>query len=144
MTEPQSEDDLDLRQEILYIQERAAAHDPRVVNIGELLLFSTAEGDAWVLDTADRLAMRVAEGGVALPATIDETEDSFAIRWPGRFRLDGAVFIYLGETVGDFQGFRGYPTRQIAAQMKSSAPPLLAADRETLEMLQRMRGKPGR
>src|SRR5205807_3442435 len=44
-----------LADEVRYIQRRAADHDGRIVTIGQLVLFSTATGDAWLLDPADRL-----------------------------------------------------------------------------------------
>jgi len=51
---------LRLVDEVRHIQRRAAARDDRVVAIGELVLFSTETGDAWVLDPTDHLAARVA------------------------------------------------------------------------------------
>ena len=42
-----------LADEVRYIQDKAAEHDGRVVSFGQLVLFSTDTGDAWVLDVAD-------------------------------------------------------------------------------------------
>ena len=42
--------------EVRYIQRRAADHSGRVITIGQLILFSTETGDAWLLDPTDRLA----------------------------------------------------------------------------------------
>ena len=42
-----------LADEVRYIQRRATEYDGRFVNIGQLILFSTDTGDAWVLDTSD-------------------------------------------------------------------------------------------
>src|SRR6202040_162040 len=42
--------------EVRYIQRRAADYDGRIVTIGQLVLFSTETGDAWLLDPGDRLA----------------------------------------------------------------------------------------
>src|SRR5437588_10610984 len=39
-----------LADEVRYIQRRAADYDSRVVTIGQLILFSTKTGDAWLLD----------------------------------------------------------------------------------------------
>jgi hypothetical protein len=39
--------------EVRYIQRRAADYDGRIVTIGQLVLFSTETGDAWLLDPAD-------------------------------------------------------------------------------------------
>jgi hypothetical protein len=38
-----------LADEVRYILRRAAEHDGRVVTIGQLVLFSTETGDAWLL-----------------------------------------------------------------------------------------------
>src|ERR1700748_2723564 len=48
-----------LADEVRYIQRRAADHDGRIVTVGQLVLFSTETGDAWLLDPADRLPTRL-------------------------------------------------------------------------------------
>lgn len=48
--------ELQVRREADYIVERALRGEGRVVSIGPLVLFSTATGDAWMLDPADGLA----------------------------------------------------------------------------------------
>jgi len=72
-----------LADEVGYIQRRAAAHDGRIVTIGQLVLFSTETGDAWLLDPADRLAARLARDGESEPIHIEETDTTFAIGWKG-------------------------------------------------------------
>src|SRR5262249_12729076 len=52
--------DFRLADEVRYIQRHAANHHGRIVSIGQLVLFSTETGDAWLLDPADRLAARLA------------------------------------------------------------------------------------
>src|ERR1700741_435115 len=52
-----------LADEVRYLQRRAANHDGRIVTIGQLVLFSTETGDAWLLDPTDRLPGRLAPGG---------------------------------------------------------------------------------
>ena len=49
-----------LADEVRYIQRRAAEHDERIVTVGQLVFFSTETGDAWLLDTLDHLAARLA------------------------------------------------------------------------------------
>ena len=49
-----------LADEVRYIQDKAADHDGRMVTIGQLILFSTDTGDAWLLDITDQLAVRLA------------------------------------------------------------------------------------
>ena len=83
-----------LADEVRYIQRRAANYDSRIVTIGQLILFSTKTGDAWLLDPADRLAARLARDGESEPIHIEETDTTFAIGWKGRYRIDGPAFVY--------------------------------------------------
>ena len=49
-----------LADEVHYIQRLAAEHDELIVTVGQLVFFSTETGDAWLLDTLDHLAARLA------------------------------------------------------------------------------------
>src|SRR6476660_9915910 len=81
---------LRLADEVRYIQRRAAGHDGRVVTIGQLFLFSTETGDAWLLDPADQLAAQLARDGDPEPIHIEEENDTtFAIGWKGHYRIEG-------------------------------------------------------
>src|ERR1700720_5021801 len=59
-----------LADEVRYIQRRAAEYDGRIATIGQLVLFSTETGDAWLLDPADRLAARLGPDGGREPNAI--------------------------------------------------------------------------
>ena len=76
-----------------YIQRQAAHQHGRVVTVGQLILFSTETGDAWLLDPADRLAARLARDGESEPINIEETDTTFAIGWNGRYRIQGPAFV---------------------------------------------------
>jgi hypothetical protein len=54
-----------------------------MVTIGQLILFSTDTGDAWLLDVVDHLAARLARDGDPEPIHLEETDTSFAIEWKG-------------------------------------------------------------
>ena len=99
-----------LADEVRYIQRRAAAHDSRIVTIGQLVLFSTETGDAWLLDPADRLAARLARDGESEPIHIEETDTTFAIGWKGHYRIDGRAFVYSDRDTGRLTTILGYPT----------------------------------
>src|SRR4030081_2189383 len=73
-----------LADEVRYIQRRPADHDGRIVTVGQLVLFSTETGDAWLLDPADRLAARLAPDGGGGPIQLEKTDTTIAIRWEGR------------------------------------------------------------
>ena len=102
-----------LADEVRYIQRRAARHDGRVVSIGQLILFSTETGDAWLLDPSEQLAARLAHDGDPEPIHIDETDTTFAIGWKGRFCIDGPAFIYVDRDTGRTSTIRGYPTHRL-------------------------------
>jgi hypothetical protein len=110
---------LHLADEVRYIQRRAAAHDDRIITLGRLVLFSTATGDAWILDPSDRLAARLARDGEPEPIDITETDTSFAIAWSGTYRLDGPAFVYSDRRTGRAEAILGYPTQMLDPADKS-------------------------
>jgi hypothetical protein len=103
-----------LTDEVRYVQRRAAAHDGRIVTIGQLLLFSTDAGDAWLLDRSDQLAAQLARHGEVEPVHIEETETAFTFGWKGSYRLVGPAFIYSDQESGQIVTILGYPTNKIA------------------------------
>ena len=103
-----------LADEVRYIQDKAADHDGRMVTIGQLILFSTDTGDAWLLDVTDHLALRLARDGDPEPIHLEETDTSFAIEWKGQYRIQGAAFTYADRDTGRITTILGYPTQKIA------------------------------
>jgi hypothetical protein len=103
-----------LADEVRYIQRRAAAHDGRIVTIGQLILFSTETGDAWLLDPADRLAARLARDAESEPIHLEETDTTFAIGWTGHYRIDGPAFVYSDRDTSRVTTILGYPTRKLS------------------------------
>ena len=103
-----------LADEIGYIQDKAADHDGCIVTIGQLILFSTDTGDAWLLDVTDHLAARLARDGDLDPIHLEETDTSFAIEWKGHYRIEGPAFVYADRDTGQVTTILGYPTQKIA------------------------------
>ena len=104
---------LRLVDEVRYIQRRAADHDGRIVTIGQLVLFSTDTGDAWLLDPSDQLAARLARDGDPEPIRIEENDAAFAIDWKGRYRIEGSAFVYIDRETGNLATIHGYPTHKL-------------------------------
>ena len=102
-----------LADDVRYIQRRAGNHDGRIVVIGQLVLFSTDTGDAWLLDRSDQLAARLARNGETEPVEIEETDTAFTIGWKGSYRLDGPAFVYSDRETGRVVTILGYPTDKI-------------------------------
>jgi hypothetical protein len=105
-----------LADEVRYIIRRAADHDGRVVTIGQLTLFSSDTGDAWLLDRDDHLALRLARQGDPEPFHIEETDTSFVIDWKGSYRIEGAAFVYTDRDTGRITSVLGYPTDKLAQE----------------------------
>jgi hypothetical protein len=105
--------DFRLADEVRYIQRHAAHQHGRIVTIGQLILFSTETGDAWLLDPADRLAVRLAREGESEPVHVAETDTTFAIGWKGRYRIEGSAFVNADNDSGRVTTILGYPTDQL-------------------------------
>src|SRR5712672_2340641 len=103
-----------LHDEVRYITRRAAHHDGRIVTIGQLTLFSSETGDAWIIDRDDHLALQFVRQGDPEPFHIEETETSFAINWKGHYRIEGAAFIYTDRDTGRTTTVIGYATDKLA------------------------------
>jgi len=103
-----------LADEVRYIQQRAAEHDERIVSVGQLVLFSSETGDAWLLDAADHLAARVARDGDREPIHIEDTDTTFAVEWKGQYRIEAGNFVYIDGHGGRVTAIFGYPTRKLA------------------------------
>jgi hypothetical protein len=82
-----------LADEVRYIQRRAADYDSRIVTIGQLILFSTKTGDAWLLDGPVAKRRRSA-GAQSVPRHPD--------RHAGRFRAGHRTLIVMGNPMNDF------------------------------------------
>jgi hypothetical protein len=105
---------LRLPDEVRYIQRRAAAHDGRVVTIGQFVLFSTETGDAWLLDPSDHFAARLARHGDPERVDIRETENTYSVAWPGKYRIDGPAFVYADRRIRRVSTILGYPINLLA------------------------------
>ena len=106
--------DFRLADEVRYIQNKAAKHVGRVVSVGQLVLFSTDTGDAWLLDVTDQLAAPLARDGDPEPIHLEESATSFAIGWKGHYHIEGSAFIYTDRDSGRVRAIFGYPTQAIA------------------------------
>lgn len=59
---------------------------------GPMILFSTDDGDAWLLDQEDELAMCLCWHGQRQVADIVDTGTQYRISWHGTYRLNGQSF----------------------------------------------------
>ena len=112
-----SQKELNLEKEAQYIIKQAKNRRSRIVSLGSLVLFSTATGDAWLLDVDDNFAMCLAVAGEEQEYQIVDTPHDFKIEWKMNFRIEKDKFIVL-ESNGQIRTIFGYPTKEIVKFMK--------------------------
>ncbi len=67
------------------IQQDAVRQKVMFRELGVFFFFSTAKGDAWVMEMTDCDCIQVARGGEALEAPIDENSETIEINWSHTF-----------------------------------------------------------
>jgi hypothetical protein len=48
-----------------------------------------------------------------LPFHVEENETTFTIDWKGRYRIEGAAFVYIDRETGRLTTIHGYPTHKL-------------------------------
>ena len=69
------------------IQEKAERHEASIKEIGVFFFYSTAAGDAWLLEMTDCDCVQVAKDGERLQAPIDENPETIEVNWSHQFRI---------------------------------------------------------
>jgi hypothetical protein len=104
------------------------------VSIGQLVLFSSESGDAWMLDPCEHLAVRLASDGHPEPIYIEDTETTFTA-WTGQYAIVGPAFLYTDRDSKRVTTLFGYPIRKLSQMgaigvgRRRNAPQLLSLAR---------------
>ncbi len=106
-----------LLEEIDYIRRRAAERDGRIVTMGQVVLFSTETGDAWLLEPDSGFAAPLAREGIPQDLGIEETASTFTIAWPGSYRISGDSFIYTSLETDLPCTILGYPIQRLTERI---------------------------
>lgn len=110
--EIQTEDEINIQQEVEYIINRALNSDSCLVKLDSLLFFSTETGDAWLLDTDDNLALCLMKDFDVQQYIINETSKNYSIEWEASYQINGNAFIVCKKS-GQIKTIVGYPTKEI-------------------------------
>ena len=121
---------LSLADTVAAIQEAATARKKAFRQLGVFVLFSTEEGDAWVLEATDRDGVQVAAKGERLPFLLDETSEVITIDWSHTFVIKDRRLVLTGYEDGAVLIPGDAPVQQIHAAvrriMKRCTPELLS------------------
>ena len=112
VSEVRTETEVNIQQEAKYVINRALDGDARLVKLDSLLFFSTATGDAWLLDTDDDLALCLMKDFAEQQYVINETPRDYSIEWEANYQIDGNAFIVCKKS-GQMKTIFGYPTKEI-------------------------------
>jgi hypothetical protein len=104
-------------------QERIVLTGPEILEERSLILFSTADGDAWLLDPESEMAMCLAWHGQRHPHKIIDRGSQYHVDWHGSFRLHGDSFV-CDTTLPDIgrRSIFGYPIDKLRDAMNSVEP----------------------
>ncbi|MFH0938773.1 MAG: hypothetical protein V1899_05790 [Planctomycetota bacterium] len=107
-----SREQINISSEADYIVKRAQNHDGCAVALNDIVFFSTENGDAWMLDPQDQLALCLARDGIRQDYVIVETASNFHIAWDAQYNIDGDMFVVVTRD-GQMRSIFGYPTKEI-------------------------------
>ena len=81
--------------EVRKVQEDALAKRVAYREVGVFFFFSTAAGDAWLLEMTERDCLQVARAGEFLPTPIDEGPQTIEINYSHMFAIDNRQLIVM-------------------------------------------------
>jgi len=111
---------LSFTSEVEYIIGCALKGSSNLVRLKSCILFSTGDGDAWLLDADDYRSLCLLWHGERQPAKIIENEHRFYIEYDGVFEVSGSSFMVSSENpkIGR-RTIWGYPSHEIAEFLES-------------------------
>ncbi len=107
-----------LSEEIGNLQQAAAVKHSLFKTLGVFVLFSTAEGDAWVLEATEMDAVQVAAKGEKVAVEIDETPETIEVNWPYRFAIADKQLVLTAYQDKSVLRLTDAPSQQINAAVK--------------------------
>lgn len=103
---------MDIKREIDYIIKLAKKGISKKVQLGELLLFSTNTGDAWILDKEDNLGICLMRDNTLQKYKIIDTPTQFGFDWDYKYFIEKDCFITIDKQGRERKIF-GYPINEI-------------------------------
>lgn len=106
---------VNFQKEIDYILSLAASGRSHAVALDQCVLFSTEDGDAWVLDAYDGVALCLAWHGERQRFVIEEDAERFFVGYDAQFALrDGAFAVRSDNPKIGSRTIVGYPVTELA------------------------------
>ncbi len=104
-----------LKGEVARIQKAAAAGEAKLREFGVFVLFSTDQGDAWLLEVSESDLVQVAAKGEKIDVEIDENPQTIAISWTHTFAIRNRQFVLTSYTEKTETVWDAFSTHAVAA-----------------------------
>lgn len=105
--------EVNVPREVDSITDCAARGEARIVTLGVLVFFSTAERSAWMLDVEDGLACCLMEEGERQDTPVQaETGEGLTIAWESQFAIEGGCF-FTRSADGKLTAWPAFPAEEI-------------------------------
>lgn len=109
---------ISLQNAINTIQKAAAQGEQKVHELGVFVLFSTTDGDAWLLEVTDSDALQVAAAKEILTVDFEENPETIEINWTHTFAIKDKEFVITAYKDKKVTAIENYPTHPIRAAIK--------------------------
>lgn len=100
------------------IQADAVSRKTVIRELGVFFFYSTATGDAWVMEMTDCDCVQVAKDGVALEIPIDENPDTIEINWSHMYAVENKQLRITAYADKSVAVLADAPTRELNAAMR--------------------------
>ena len=100
------------------IQADAVDRKPVIRELGVFFFYSTAQGDAWVMEMTDCDCVQVAKDGVALEIPIDENPNTIEINWSHMYSVENKQLRITAYADKSVAVLTEAPTRELSAAMR--------------------------
>ena len=100
------------------IQELAEKHEAAVREIGVFFFYSTAAGDAWLLEMTDCDCVQVAKGGERLEPPIDENPETIEVNWSHTFRISNKILEFTAYADRSVMKMKDAPAHKAIAMLR--------------------------
>lgn len=111
-----SQKEVNILEEAKYIIKCAMDGISKLVSLGPLIFISTYNGEAWILEPKDNLALCLVNRFRIQPYNIKETKDSLAIEWTSNFQVDTEKFTIFKD--GKASMFFDFPVEEFQHAIK--------------------------
>lgn len=115
---PQQQLKLTLTDGVKEIQADAVNKKPVCRELGVFFFYSTARGDAWVLEVTDCDCVQVARDGAALEVPIEEDSETIEINWSHIFAVHNKQLQITAYADKSVEILADAPTRELSAAMR--------------------------